>query len=310
MREGARTRDAGANGRMATTSSIDLSRLPRPTVIEPLSYDTFLGEMVAAVQLAMPDLVLVEADPVMKTLRIAAGFRMMDRQTFNDDAVSRMLAYAVDADLDHLGALVGVERLVIVPANPGTGAAAVMEDDTTYRDRIANGTEEFSVAGPEGAYRSLARRAHGDVLDATATSPTPGEVVVTVLSRAGEGVASADVLAAVTGLLSADDRRPMTDQVTVQSAEIVEYAISATYKTLVGPDPSVVFANALASGQAYAARMHRLGLDVTLSGLYAALHVEGMQKVTLITPAADIVVDKTQASWCTSVTLTPAGVGE
>lgn len=295
---------------MATTSTIDLSRLPRPTVIEPLSYDAFLTPMVAAFLLEMPDYQMVESDPVMKALRIAAGFRMMDRQQFNDDAVSRMLAYAVGSDLDHLGALVGVERLVITPADEEAGTPAVMEDHDTYRDRIANGTEEFSVAGPEGAYRSLARRAHGDVLDASAISPTPGEVVVTVLSRQGNGAADAEVIDAVTAMLSADDRRPMTDEVTVQSAGIVNYAIAATFKTFVGPDPAAVYANALDSVTKYAARMHRLGLDVTLSGLYAALHVEGMQKITLTAPVADVVVDKTQATWCTSITLTPAGVGE
>lgn len=289
-------------------NTIDMSRLPRPTVIEAIAFDDFLTEMVAAVELAMPGYPLLESDPVMKALRIAAGFRMSDRQTFNDDAVSRMLAYATEADLDHLGALVGVERLTITPADGDT--PAVMEDDDTYRDRIANGTEEFSVAGPEGAYVSLARRAHADVLHASAISPEPGDVVVTILSRQGDGTPAAEVLAAVETLLSAEDRRPMTDAVTVNPAEIVNYAITAALKILSGPDPAVVMANAQASAESYTARMHRLGLDITLSGVYAALHVEGVQKVTLTSPAADIVTDRTQAAWCTAITLTQAGVGE
>jgi len=291
-------------------NTIDMSRLPRPTVIEALSFDDLLTEMVAAVETALPGYPLLESDPVMKVLRLCAGFRLIDRQTFNDDAVSRMLAYAEEADLDHLGALVGVERLTITPADEATGTAAVMEDDDTYRDRIANGTEEFSVAGPEGAYVSLARRAHADVLHASAISTDPGEVIVTILSRQGDGTPAAEVLDAVETLLSAEDRRPMTDAVTVNPAEIINYAITAALKILSGPDPAVVMANAQASAESYTARMHRLGLDITLSGVYAALHVEGVQKVTLTSPAADIVTDRTQAAWCTAITLTQAGVGE
>ena len=49
-----------------------------------------------------------------------------------------------------------------------------------------------SVAGPTGAYEFHALSADGDVKDAAATSPAPGEVVVTVLSRTGDGAAWTD----------------------------------------------------------------------------------------------------------------------
>jgi phage-related baseplate assembly protein len=42
-----------------------------------------------------------------------------------------------------------------------------------------------------------ARSAHPDVLDASAPSPVPGEVYVTVLSRLGDGTASPEVIDAV-----------------------------------------------------------------------------------------------------------------
>ena len=50
-----------------------------------------------------------------------------------------------------------------------------------------------------------------------------------------------------------------------------------------------------------------VGRDITLSGLYAALHVEGVQRVELIEPEADIVLTETQAGHCTGIALEFAG---
>ncbi|VEA33816.1 baseplate assembly protein [Salmonella enterica subsp. enterica] len=52
----------------------------------------------------------------------------------------------------------------------------------------------LSVAGPTAAYEFHARSADGRVADASATSPAPAEVVLTVLSREGDGTAEKDLL--------------------------------------------------------------------------------------------------------------------
>jgi phage-related baseplate assembly protein len=54
----------------------------------------------------------------------------------------------------------------------------------------------------------------------------------------------------------------------------------------------------------------RLGRDITLSGIYHALHQDGVQNVTLTQPTADIVADWGQAARCTAITLTNGGIGE
>ncbi len=58
-------------------------------------------------------------------------------------------------------------------------------------------------------------------------------------------------------------------------------------------------AAAKAQGTAYINEQRRLGRDVRLSAIYAALHVQGVQRVELIKPLTDMVLDKTQASYCT-----------
>ena len=139
-----------------------------------------------------------------------------------------MLAYARGSNLDHLGALMGVARLQLDPGVPAEGIPPTMESDEDLRRRIQLAPEGFSVAGPEGAYIFHALSADGDVLDASATSPTPGSVVVSIMSRTGNGAASSELVAAVQAVLASDNVRPLTDFVTVQSAEIVDFAVNAT----------------------------------------------------------------------------------
>ncbi len=45
--------------------------------------------------------------------------------------------------------------------------------------------------------------------------------------------------------------------------------------------------------QTYINAQHRLGRDIRKSAIYAALHVEGVQRVELVAPVADIVLMKT-----------------
>ena len=114
---------------------------------------------------------------------------------------------ATAIDLSRLPAPQIVEQLDYA-ADPLSGAPAVMESDADFRRRIILAPEGYSVAGPEGAYIFHALSADPDVLDASATSPTPGEVVVTVLSRTGDGTAPPELLATVEAAVSADDVPP------------------------------------------------------------------------------------------------------
>jgi len=295
----------------STFTAVDLSRLPAPTIVETLDYDTIYGQMLAALRELVPAFdATVESDPAIKLLEVAAYREMLLRARVNDAARAVMPAYAIGADLDNLAALLGVVRLLITPANLQTNASAVYESDEDFRRRLVLAPEGYSVAGPEGAYIFHALSAASDVLDASATSPTTGEVRITVLSRVGTGTASQALLDTVLGYVSAETRRPLTDYVTIQSAQIVEYAVKASITTFAGPDGSIVIADARARLAAYVANSHRLGRDITRSGIFGALHTEGVQNVVLTSPAADIVLDRTQANWCTGVTVNHAGLGE
>jgi len=294
------------------SNSVDLSRLPAPQVVEALDFETIFASMLADLLVRLPTFdATVESDPALVALEVAAYRELMLRQRVNDAARAVMPAFATGADLDQLAALLGVARLLITAADPLNNIADVFESDDDLRRRLVLAPEGYSVAGPEGAYIFHALSSDARVLDASAISPNPGEVLVTILSRTGDGAAPADLVAVVAAYLSDEMRRPMTDFVTVQSVSIVPYAIEAMVLTFSGPDPAIVLAASRARLDDYVARSRRLGRDVTRAGVIAALGgVEGVQNVLLTSPAADVVIDSTQAAFCTGIAITSGGVAE
>jgi len=296
---------------IATSSAVDLSALPPPDLVPQSDFEARLAAKIARLITTLPAFdALVESDPAIKLLESDSYDEQLLAQACNDAARQMLLAFAAGANLDQLGALLGVVRLELTPADPETGAAAVMESDSEFRARILLAPHSFSVAGPERAYVYHALSASSDVLDASATSPTPGQVVVSVLSRTGDGTAPAGTLAAVEAVLTDDEVRPLTDEVIVQSADIVSFAIEANIWLYAGPDPNLIVEAAEASLDAYLSKARRLGRDIPRSAIIAAIHVAGVQRVEIVSPAADQVMTMLQAAWCDDITLTYAGVDE
>lgn len=301
-------------------ATIDLSQLPAPDVVEALDYETLLNERKATLVSLYPEdqqdavarTLALESEPVVKLLQENAYREVILRQRVNEAAKAVMVAYALADDLDQLGANNGVTRLTLTAADDTTlpPTAAVMESDDDYRVRIAAAFEGLSVAGPSGAYEYHAKSADGRVADASAISPSPACVTVTVLSREGNGEAADGLLAVVDKALNDEDVRPVADRVTVQSAAIVDYAVEAVLYLYPGPEAEPIRAAAGAKLAAFVSAQARLGRDIRKSALYAALHVEGVQRVELAQPAADVVLDKTQAAYCTGWSITVGGSDE
>lgn len=295
---------------IATSPAVDLSSLPAPAVFDQLTFEERFTAMLTTLQGLWPEFsALVESDPVYKLLQSGAYTNMTLVQAFNDFARGNLLAFAAGAQLDHLGAFYDTPRLVLVPANPATGAAAVMESDSDFRERILLAPHSFSVAGPELAYVYHARRV-ADVRDASATSPLPGQVLISLLSRTGNGAAPAPTIAAVHAILFDEPVRPMGDEVIIQSAEIVNFTITAQLWLYAGPDANLIRDAALAALDSYLADANRLGRNVPRSALIAALHVAGVQRVELTAPLADQVMTATQVARANAINVTLGGIDE
>lgn len=254
----------------------------------------------------------LESEPVTKLLQENAYRELLLRQRINEAAQAVMVAYAMGGDLDQLAANYNVKRLTVTPADDDAvpPVAAVVESDEALRLRVPAAFEGLSVAGPTAAYEFHARSADGRVADASATSPAPAEVVLTVLSREGDGTAEKDLLDVVEKALNSENVRPVADRLTVRSAEIIPYRVEATIFLYPGPEAEPVMAAAKVSLQRYIASQTRLGRDIRRSAICAALHVEGVQRVELASPLADVVLNKTQAASCTQWSVTNGGTDE
>jgi phage-related baseplate assembly protein len=293
---------------MSTFTAVELSKLPVPDLTEQVSFEQSYADLKATLHLLAPEYAtLLESDPMSVLLQVCAYREVHLRESFNVRGKGNMLAYAGGGDLDNLGAFFGVVRQQITPADPKTNTPAVMESDVELRRRIQLAPEGYSVAGPEGAYLFHALSADPDVLDVSAMSPTPGEVLVTLLSRSGDGIPSPGLVERVAAALMDGNVRPLTDLVTVRAAEIMRYTVKAEIVTYAGPDAAVVLEEANRRLRAYVDESHRLGRDVPRSGLYASLHVEGVQRVNLIEPVDDLFIANHQAAHCTAFDIVHVG---
>lgn len=301
---------------MTTFTPIDLSQLPAPDVVEQIDYELILAERKAyaislwpaAQQAEIAAALELESEPLTKLLQENAYRETLLRQRVNEAALAVMLPFAKGGDLEQIAARFNVERLTIVPANPNAvpPVAAVMESDDALRERTQMAMEGLSTAGPRNAYIFHARSADGRVADATADSPTPAEAVVTVQSALGNGTASQELLDIVAAYLSDEDRRPVADRLTVQSAAVLNYTVTAVlHLTTVGPEAEPIRAAAEARLVALISKRRRLGMEVNRSALDAALHIEGVKRVEL-TGWVDVVATLQQAPYCTAYSVTVA----
>lgn len=275
-------------------ATIDFSSLPAPEIIERLDFETILQEMIADLQARDPSYTeILESDPGVKILEVAAARELILRQRINDALQATLLRYAGGADLDNLAAFYGILRLE-------------GEADAAVRVRVIERIMGSSTAGGAAWYRAAALTSSPLVRDAAVSSPGPGQVLVSILSSQGDGTPSTQLLNTVNTALQADDVRVITDTLTVAGATIMTVPVTA--QVYLYPETPIEVFNGLQARLATAfAETSGLGWDVTRSWLIAQLHPAGVQRVVLTAPAADVVCGASQAPALGAITLTMAG---
>jgi phage-related baseplate assembly protein len=290
-------------------AAVDISQLPSPDAVEPLDFETIYADLLAYYRTSYPQFTAaLESDPVVKLTQAFAYRELLLRQRVNEALRAAMIASSRGADLENLAAFFGVTRLSVL--NDETDELEPESDDRLRR-RAALAVETYSSAGAPGAYKYHALTAAPTLKDVSAISPAPGEVLVTLLGGTGDGSVTDDELNAVRAVLDREEVRPLTDVVAVSAPEIIEFEIDAGLVLYPGPDAETVRRRAQEAVTAYAFARHRLGQDVTLSGLHAALHQNGVQRVTIREPAPlPLIVEPTQAAYCIKITVTVDGRDE
>jgi phage-related baseplate assembly protein len=282
-----------------TSVALDMSRLPAPLVIESLDYESlraaYIETFVPLIEDALDidyDVDGLETDPGIIIGEAFSYLRLLDRARVNDAAKAVLVPFAAGSDLDNLASFFGVDRLV-------------GELDDALRARLSAAPDAFSSAGSVGAYIFHAKTASVKVKDVGVRSPTPGAVLVSVLSsETGNGTPSHDVLQAVRDRLGRKDIKPLTVALTVQAASITDINPAITLLIPAGPDPTVIRTAAEKSVRAYAAERHAVGKIWRWDGMIAAAKVPGVEKVASFTPNADVDPGLDGAVFMNSLTIT------
>lgn len=320
---------------------IDLSLLPPPDVVETLEFETIYQGLLSSFRAAMGDqwTALLESDPIVKLLEVAAYQKMLGRARVNDAANASLLAYARRNDLDNRAADYGVKRLTITPAAPNAvpPVAAVMEGDDELRYRTRLSLEALSVAGSRGAYEYHGLSASANIASVSVDSPRfsgvqvsealraqlpagaivvvcdyaagldnplPGDVSLAILPRLDSTETGPQLVSAVQAALSAEDVRPLTDRPRSQLGQPAAFRVEAVLILEEGPDLAVIEAASRASLDKAIARARNLEGKLSLSAIYAALHVTGVSRVVLTQPTADMACDKRRYPDCTAISVT------
>lgn len=266
---------------------------------------------------------------ITKMLDTFSQYLLNEIERRNQQALQLLPGWSEGTNLDNLVAHQGLARQVIVAGDNDAfpPVAPVMESDDALLQRYLL-QSHAPAAGSRMKYKAdilmldekpvitLDKPADhqvrltytfnpqgvaASIKDGAGLRTAPGKVTVTVLGRDGNGVASEAQLAAVRAYFARDDVAPGTDEITVQSAEIVEYQQVVTVHIGHGPDPQITTELLQQKLQAYAQQQHRLGSEIQPDYINHLLFDAGVKRAMITSPANRIECLAHQAPWCTDI---------
>ncbi len=178
-----------------------------------------------------------------------------------------------------------------------TSGGAEVEDDEHFRERIHLAPAQFSTAGPEDAYRYWVMSAHQTISDVAVASPSPVLVDLYPLLKGGE-VPGPALLDLVRRTVDSKARVPLTDVVSVQAPEVVEYDVRLSWWLERGRESAQeLVAEAVDGAVATYVAWQRAGLgrDVTPSELVRLVKSAGVKRVTVESPV-DVALEPWQVA--------------
>ncbi len=158
--------------------------------------------------------------------------------------------------------------------------------DDEYYELMRASMDAYSCAGSRGGYIYWAKQVSTEIADVAANSPAPGVVKIYVLMEGGE-LAGEEMKSKVLAACNADEKRPLTDQVFVEDAEVVPYDINFTYYLQSGRTQSTaeVAAAVNAAVEKYKAwQSAKLGRDINPDELREYLYHTGIKRIELTSP--------------------------
>mgnify|MGYP001048349880 FL=1 len=167
-----------------------------------------------------------------------------------------------------------------------SGGGSNVPDDDEYYELMRASMDSFSCAGARGGYIYWAKQVSTEIVDVMANSPLPGEVKIYVLMEGGT-LAGEEMKNKVLAACSEDTKRPLTDHVCVEDAEVVPFDINFTYYLQTGRTKSAAEVAAAvneAVEQYKEWQCAKLGRDINPDELREYLYHTGIKRIELISP--------------------------
>ena len=303
-------------------STVDFSQLPEPNLIQELDYESIFNERKekfialypATEQNQWRTILNRESDPVVKVLQENAYLELLYRNKCNADARSLLLAYAEGSDLDHLALTeYGLIRLIVTPADNSVvpPSPAIYESDERLRERCLLSFDGMNTAGSANAYRYFALSADGRVdgvkVRSDEANPYLLDIVITQVDSLN-GEASAELITAVQKALDPDHVRPVCDRPTVKASSATNYQIEAQLYVGKNAEDALLLEAANIRLDKYIKNAQKNGESIYRSAIFAALHVDGIQRVVITSPVNDLVMDSYHHPFCIAKTIAIGGV--
>lgn len=166
-----------------------------------------------------------------------------------------------------------------------TSGGADEESDDKLTERVFMFPASYSTAGAEAAYIYWGKQFRADVADVMAYSPEAGKVNLLFLLNGGVLPSETDI-AGMTTFLSAKDKRPLTDQVTVSVPTEVPYNITLTYyiDSAKSTDAATIQAAVNSAIEEYKLWQRTIGRDINPSELVRKIMDAGAKRVAVTAP--------------------------
>lgn len=198
-------------------------------------------------------------------------------------------------------------KSILVTNLERTQGGLIEESDDAYRERLRLAANKISSGGSVDSYRYHALGAHPSIIDVQGYSPAPVYVTIYVLTETGSP--NTAILDAVFEALDDEKVRPITDIVTVEAAQPLNYDIVVDVIAERNVSLSSLRADVLRVASEYATECRRqLGKDVIKSELAGRIQaLPGVYNHTISEPAVDLVVGIGQFASVLSVTVNVLG---
>lgn len=320
------------------------NKLQHPKVVETKPFEqalsefkqhiiSFIAQSDLSLSLSIAETLENDAELITKIVQACVYVQQVRQREINHDALQMFVNWATGSNLDAKVRDLGLTRQLIKAGdeNAFPPVPGVYESDDDLRHRYFLTLLGFSTAGAEHAYiyhcMTLGERPEitvnsesdrvvnvryefknseyaGKVKDASVQRPAPGKVLLTILSRDGNGIPSAELLDFIREYFERGDVAPATDDITVQAVEIINYSIDCTIYVNAGASPEIIKNDALERINHYANEQKRLGAAIEPSFIGHLLHSAGAVRYDL--PLNLVNCSKSQAPVLSNVTINVA----